>query len=319
MTLAKHLLGAAALAAILSLAAYAQEGEAPAEASAAEGEAEAAAAESEAPAAEGETVPETPAVEVTADTVIATVGGVEITMGHMIVMRARLPEQYQVLPDDVLFNGILDQMIQQIAISETSGVALSKGSALALENEERSLLAGEAMSDIADASATDEAVAALYAERFADAAPAQEYNAAHILVATEEEATAIKAELDGGADFAAIAAEKSTDTSGPGGGELGWFELGMMVEPFSNAVAALEAGQVSGPVQTDFGWHIVKLNEVRAKAVPTIDEVRGELIAELQNQAIDAAVAAAVEGAEVVRMTEGIDPAALRNIDLLEE
>jgi peptidyl-prolyl cis-trans isomerase C len=316
MTLVQKLLGGVALA-VLSLSAAAAQ-EAPAtEAPATEAPATEAPA-TEAPATEAP-ANETPATPVTADTVVATVNGTEITLGQMIVMRARLPEQYQQMPDDALFSGILDQLIQQLALTGDGTVELSRGSALALENERRSLLAGEALTKVAEAAATDDALKALYDERYASAAPAQEYNASHILVETEDEAKAIKAQIDGGADFATVAKEQSTGPSGPNGGDLGWFSEGMMVEPFEQAVMAMQAGDISEPVQTQFGWHVIRLNEVRLKEAPALDEVRDELTADLQRQAIEKAIADATAAADVVRSDVGIDPAVLRDLDLLKQ
>jgi peptidyl-prolyl cis-trans isomerase C len=310
MTFAKHLLGGVAIAAMMAGMAVAQEA-APAEEPTTEAPAETPAeSPAEAPA---ETVP------VTADTVVASVNGIDITLGHMIVMLARLPEQYQQLPDDVLFPGILEQLIQQASLAGDMNGELSKGSLLALENERRSFLAGEAMRVITENAVSDDALNALYTERYANAEPSQEFNAAHILLETEDEAKEVKAEIDGGADFAAVAQERSTGPSGPNGGDLGWFETGMMVEPFEEAVLALEPGQVSDPVQTQFGWHIIKLNETRLKEAPPLDAVRADLEAELQQKAVDDALATAAESAEITRNDEGIDPASLRNLDLLDE
>jgi peptidyl-prolyl cis-trans isomerase C len=310
LTFAKHLLGGAAIAAMMAGMAVAQEA-APAEEPTTDAPAETPAeSPAEAPA---ETVP------VTADTVVASVNGIDITLGHMIVMLARLPEQYQQLPDDVLFPGILEQLIQQASLAGDMNGELSKGSLLALENERRSFLAGEAMRVITENAVSDDALNALYTERYANAEPSQEFNAAHILLETEDEAKEVKAEIDGGADFAAVAQERSTGPSGPNGGDLGWFETGMMVEPFEEAVLALEPGQVSDPVQTQFGWHIIKLNETRLKEAPPLDAVRADLEAELQQKAVDDALATAAESAEITRNDEGIDPASLRNLDLLDE
>ena len=143
------------------------------------------------------------------------------------------------------------------------------------------------------------------------ATPGKEFNAAHILVETEEEAKALKAELDGGADFATLAKEKSVGPSGPNGGDLGWFGVGMMVKPFEDAVVGLEPGQVSDPVQTQFGWHVIKLNETRDAAAPSLDEKREELEGELRSAAVESHVRELTEGAEIVKMVDGIDPAIL--------
>ncbi len=314
MSFVKHLLGGAAIVALAAGMAAAQES-APAEEPATE--APAAEAPAEAPASETET--EAPAEPVTADTVVATVNGVDITVGHMIVAAAQLPQQYQQLPNEVLFPGILDQLIQQAVLAGDMTGELSKGSQLALENDRRNFYAGEAMQAIADGAITDEALQALYDEKYANAEPSQEYNAAHILVETEEEAKAIKDEIDAGADFAEVAKEKSTGPSGPNGGDLGWFEKGMMVEPFEEAVVKLEPGQVSDPVQTQFGWHVIKLNEVRLKEAPSLEDVRADLEAELRQRVVDEAITKATDGATITRNDTGMDPNVLRNFDLLSE
>jgi peptidyl-prolyl cis-trans isomerase C len=258
------------------------------------------------------------AADVTADTVVATVNGTPVTVGHMIAMRETLPEQYLQLPDDVLFDGILEQIIQQTALAATAEGALTLRNQVELENSRRSYVAGVAMDGVAKAAVTDEALKALFEERFANAAPTKEYSAQHILVESEEEAKKIKGELDAGADFAEIARASSLDPgSGANGGDLGWFGLGMMVEPFETAVIGMEPGQVSAPVQTQFGWHLIKLNEVREAAGPTLDEKRDELASELQNAAIEARVKELTETAEITRSVEGIDKAVLKNAGLL--
>ena len=255
----------------------------------------------------------------TADTVVATVNGTEIKLGHMIVARATLPEQYQQLPDEVLFTGILDQLIQQTALEQSLTTEPPKRVTLSLENERRSLLAAEAIEGVLADALTDEAIQGMYDAQFANADGGDEYNASHILVETEEEAAAVKAALDGGADFADTAREKSTGPSGPGGGELGWFGPGMMVPEFEAAVVALEPGTISEPVQTQFGWHIVKLNETRKKPAPTLDEARDQIVEQIQQQAVNERVAELTAAAEVDREAgAAVDPAIIKNLDLLE-
>jgi parvulin-like peptidyl-prolyl isomerase len=87
--------------------------------------------------------------------------------------------------------------------------------------------------------------------------------ASHILVDTEEEAKSLKARIDGGADFAQLAAGHSNCPSSEQGGDLGFFRRGMMVKAFEDAAFALAKGQVSGPVKTEFGWHLIKLTDLR--------------------------------------------------------
>lgn len=319
MTFTKHLLSGVAMIALMANMATAQDTETTEDTATEAPVAEATEGENaENPAAASEEEAPTPTRDVDVDTVVATVNGQDITIGHMIVMVARLPAQYQQLPDDVLFEGVLDQLVQQIALAGDMNSELSKGSELALENERRGFLAGEAMRILAESAVTDEALQTLYDERFANIDPAQEFSAAHILVETEDEAKALLDELNGGADFATLAQEKSTGPSGPNGGDLGWFEKGMMVAPFEEAILAMKPGDLSGPVQTQFGWHVIKLNDVRQKEAPTLEEVRAELEQEVQQKAIEAAMAAAAEGADIARDAEGIDPAVVRKIELVE-
>ncbi len=252
------------------------------------------------------------------DTVVATVNDTEITLGHMLVARATLPQQYQQLPDDVLFKGILDQLVQQTALADSFTGELPPRVTLSIENETRSLTAGEAIEGVMAEDVSDEELQAAYDAQYKDAEPEQEFNASHILVETKEEADAIKSELDGGADFAEVAKEKSTGPSGPGGGSLGWFGPGMMVPAFEEAVAGMEAGSVSDPVETQFGWHVIKLNETRTAEAPALEDVREELETQVRQTKVQTAIEIITEAAEVDRSAaEGIDPTVLKNTEWL--
>lgn len=253
-----------------------------------------------------------------AATVVARVNGTEITLGHMIALREQLPEQYLQLPDEVLFNGILDQLIQQLTVAQSAEDALSLRDRLVLDNNRRGYLTGALLDRAVEAGVTDTALQSLYDETYGTATPGTEYHAAHILLATKEEAAAVKAELDAGADFATLAQDRSTGPSGPNGGDLGWFGPGMMVQPFEDAVIALQAGEVSDPVETQFGWHVIRLNETRAAAAPTLDDTRQSLTEELQQRLITARLAELAAAAEIERTDEAIDPAILKNSALID-
>jgi peptidyl-prolyl cis-trans isomerase C len=253
------------------------------------------------------------------DTVVASVNGTKITIGHMIVARASLPEQYQQLPDEVLFAGILDQLIQQTALADTFDGTLPARVRLSLENEERSLTAGEVIETVMAEPVDEAALKAAYEAQYTEAEQGEEYNASHILVETLEEAKEIKTALDEGADFAEMAREKSTGPSGPGGGSLGWFGKGMMVPSFEAAVIALEAGQISDPVETQFGWHVIKLNETRQTKAPELESVREELELQIRQTRVQQAIEDVTAKADVDRAAaEGIDPSVIKNVDWLE-
>lgn len=257
---------------------------------------------------------------VTADTVVATVNGTDITLGELIILREKLPAQYQALPDDMLFKGLIDQAVQQTALEQSVAEGKTKRDELWMRTDQRSYLAGKALQAVVQAAVTDEALQAAYDEKYANAPAAKEYSAQHILVESEEKAKELKAQIDGGADFAELAKANSTDTgSAVNGGDLGWFGIGMMVKPFEDAVVAATPGTVVGPVQTDFGWHIIKVNEARDAAKPAIDEVREELAAELEQKAVEAHVTELTGKAEITRPGEGLDPALLRDATLLDK
>ncbi|MFN4171591.1 MAG: peptidylprolyl isomerase [Pseudorhodobacter sp.] len=269
-------------------------------------------------AAQDTTTPPAPP-EGGAAAVVASVNGSDITLGHMIVLRQSLPPQYQALPDDVLFRGILDQLVQQATLAQSVESDLKLRDRMALDNDRRGYLSGVALGAVVNGAVTDEALQTAYAERFENAEPRIEYNAAHILVTTEEEAAKLKADIDGGADFAELARAHSSDGAAANGGNLGWFSEGMMVAPFQEAVTAMEAGSVSDPVQTQFGWHLIQLKETRQAAAPTLDEVRDQLASEIEQSVVKAHIAKLTEGAAITRPGEAFDPALLRATELLDQ
>ena len=256
----------------------------------------------------------------TADSVVATVNGTEVTLGHMLMVRASLPDQYQQLPDDVLWSGIMDQIVQQTLLSQQAAEQDNRRTVIALENERRSLRAASAIEELVAESVTEEAIQEFYEGAYLQDQSAEEYNASHILVDTEEEAAAIVEELNGGADFAAVAAEKSTGPSGPNGGALGWFGPGMMVPEFQTAVETLDVGAISDPVQTQFGWHVITLNDKRTKEAPSLDTVRAEIEGQLGQQALTQRLEELTASASVTRTaSEDVDTSVLSNLDLLGE
>lgn len=256
--------------------------------------------------------------EPTAQTVLATVNGKDITVGHVIALTRRLPERFQQLEDKDLYQGVLDQLIQQTALA--SDVDTSKASIqIAIENETRALLASETLTQIENEAVTDALVQAAYDEIYAAAPAAMEYKASHILVETEEEAKELVETLNGGADFAETAKENSTGPSGPNGGDLGWMAKGRTVPEFENAMIALEPGEVSAPVQSQFGWHVIKLAETREAPKPTLDEVRAELVDQLKTQAVAEHMKTIEDSAEINRVEIEFDPSIIRNTELLDK
>ncbi|WP_423207794.1 peptidylprolyl isomerase [Paracoccus yeei] len=253
-----------------------------------------------------------------ADTVVATVNGEAITLGQLVVMRQGLDAQTtQGLPDSALWDLMLDQMIRQTAVAQDAQ-PLSKRDTAALEVEKRAYLAGSLLEKVASAEPTEDELKAAYDQAFGGQnAERQEYNAAHILVKTKEEAEAIEKQLKEGADFGALAAEKSTDpTSGPNKGDLGWFQPDQMVAPFADALKAMKKGDVSQPVETQFGWHVIKLIDQRAVVPPKFDEVKDQIAVQVRRDKVQAAIEARVAESKVEK-TEGLSPDLLNKTDIL--
>lgn len=268
-----------------------------------------------------ESAPAAPQQNFDATTVLAMVNGVDITLGHAIVMRGRLPEQYQNLPDEVLMEGIVEQLVDQTLLAAQASAGPDTDPLevrLHLENERRGALAALVVQEQVGEPLPEAEIEAAYAEQVAGFQPAKEYNAAHILVATEAEALDVKAQLDAGGDFAAIAKEKSTDPgSGPQGGALGWFGAGQMVPEFETAVAALEPGAVSAPVQTQFGWHVIRLDEARDTAPPPLAQVRPDIENALRQQKLEAKLEGLRAEAQIERLETAVPSGAIRESDLL--
>jgi len=259
------------------------------------------------------------AQDVTAATVVAKVGATEITMGEIIIARAQLPPQYAQFPNAVLLEGIIDQLIQQQLLADTLDAVPARID-YTLQNERRSLLAAEVISAITQQAVTEDALQAAFDARFADAAGVNEFNASHLLVETEEEARAAKTRIDDGAAFADVARDVSTGPTGPNGGNLGWFEAGAMVPEFETAIMALGVGDVSEPFETQFGWHVATLNEIRVQPLPTLDEMRRELTDVLQEAAVTARLDEPTTEKEVVKPAAGdFDPDLIDNLDLLDQ
>lgn len=129
---------------------------------------------------------------------------------------------------------------------------------------------------------SEAAAKAVYDEQVGKLKPEQEISARHILVKTEDEAKVIAKEIAGGADFAELAKTKSLDTgSGASGGDLGYFTRNQMVKPFEDAAFALKKGEVSKPVQTEFGWHVIKVEDIRERALPSFEDVKDQITASL--------------------------------------
>jgi peptidyl-prolyl cis-trans isomerase C len=152
------------------------------------------------------------------------------------------------------------------------------------------------------AATTDEAMKKVYEDASKQISGEQEVHARHILVETEDEAKAIEEELKKGADFAELAKKKSKDPGASDGGDLGFFTKDQMVPEFSAVAFALEPGKISDPVKSQFGWHIIKVEEKRNRKAPDFDQVKSQIETYVTRKAQADYVAKLRETAKVERM-----------------
>jgi peptidyl-prolyl cis-trans isomerase C len=189
------------------------------------------------------------------------------------------PEQIQAVRSELTDLYLLSSQPRATELRETPRLKAQ------IELQTRAILAQAVATDfITRNQATDEEMRAAYEDQL-DALPPLEYKARHILVETQGAAVEIIAQLEGGANFADLAKEKSTGPTGPAGGDLGWFPPDRMVPAFSQAVQALDDGAfTTAPVQTQFGWHVILREDSREATPAPFESVRGELKQQVEGQ-----------------------------------
>ena len=238
------------------------------------------------------------------DKVVATVNGQQITEGELALAEAELDPQFAQLPPDQRRAAALSAMIEirlMAAQEEKEGVADTPEFKQRMEFLRLRALHSEFVNDKVASAVTDETVRDRYDKEVAALTPANETRASHILVKTKEEAETVIADLDKGADFQAIAKEKSQDPgSGASGGDLGFFGPGHMVPEFEQAASALEVGQYSKePVQTQFGWHVILVTDRRPQQPPAFEQVRNQIRSIMMREKYLTEASALREGADV--------------------
>ena len=214
--------------------------------------------------------------------VVATIDGEDISLNLVIAMMRQLPPQYRDQPFDVLYDPVLDDIIDtRLAAREAkrSGVA---DDPLIQELAQRAydrVMAEAWISINIQQQITDDMVDARYAELINDTSAREEISARHILVDSMDAATDIIRRLDDGEDFATLAKALSTGPSAPNGGNLGYFKRGDMVPSFSDAAFDLDISKYTDtPVRSDYGWHVIMVEDKRTIDLPPLENIRGQLI-----------------------------------------
>jgi peptidyl-prolyl cis-trans isomerase C len=213
--------------------------------------------------------------------VVATVGSDAITEADISYAAEDLGQELQNIPPDqrraFLVTVLIDMKVMAGAARD-AGMQNSDDYQQRLKYLEDRALRRAYFAEKISTTVTPEALQKAYDDYVKSFVPQDEVRASHILVATEDDAKAIKAELDKGASFEQLAKEKSMDPSGAqNGGDLGYFSRGMMVKPFEDAAFTLQVGQISDPVQSQFGWHIIKVVDKRQTQAPAIADIGPQL------------------------------------------
>jgi len=244
------------------------------------------------------------------DPVVARVNGVDIRQSDLAFAEEEIGGNMPTIPPeqkrDYLVNYLVDVIVlSQAAEKQKLGDRPDVKRRLAFDHNR--LLMESLLQDSGKSALSDEAERKVYDEAVKQVKNEEEVHARHILVPTEDEAKAILAQLKGGADFAALAKEKSKDPGAAEGGDLGYFTKEQMVPEFAEVAFKLGKGQLSDPVKTQFGWHIIKVEDKRTRPTPTFEQVKPQI----ENHVAHRAQAEMVENLRKSATVERLDkPAA---------
>jgi peptidyl-prolyl cis-trans isomerase C len=246
------------------------------------------------------------------DKVLAKVNGAEIKQSDVAMAEEELaPSLAQMDPatkEDNVLSFLIDMKIVAKA-AEDKKIADTDEFKKRLNFTRNRLLMDGLLASEGKAATTDEAMKKVYEEASKQIAGEQEVHARHILVETEDEAKAVKAELDKGADFAELAKKKSKDPGASDGGDLGFFTKDQMVPEFSAVAFSLEPGKISDPVKSQFGWHIIKVEEKRNRKPPEFDQVKAQIETYVTRKAQAEYVSKLREAAKIERMDKPAETA----------
>lgn len=235
------------------------------------------------------------------DPVVARVDGQPILRSEVLAELDNLPPQYRAMPVEALFPALVGQLIdRKLTVAAAKKEKLENDAEFKkrmAELQER-VLGQVYINKKIDAQLTD----ALLKKEYEKIPAETKVRASHILVKTRDEAVQVIRDISGGQKFEDVAAKKSLDPSGKQGGDLGFFTKEQMVAPFSAAAFAMKKGEISkAPVETQFGWHVIRVDEIQANSKPTFEEVRDELREQMSDQVVSDLIDKLRSGAKVER------------------
>jgi len=247
------------------------------------------------------------------DPVLAKVNGAEIRQSDVALAEEELAPSLQQMDPATKKDNVLSFLIDLKIVAkaaEDKKLENTEDFKKRLAFTRSRLLMDNLLAVEGKAATTDEAMKKVYEEASKQITGEPEVRARHILVESEDEAKAIKAELAKGGDFAELAKKKSKDPGASDGGDLGFFTKEQMVPEFSAVAFSLEPGKISDPVKSQFGWHIIKVEEKRNRQAPAFDQVKGQIETYVTRKAQADYVAKLREAAKVERMDKPAEAAA---------
>jgi peptidyl-prolyl cis-trans isomerase C len=239
------------------------------------------------------------------DPVVARVNGIAIHRSDVVMSAQNLPEQFRQMPFEVLFPLLLDRMVDLkilVAAARAQNVQDDPVVKRRVAGLEERIIQEVFLTRQVEKGATEVLLRERY-KQIVEKNPGQdEISARHILLKTESEAKAVIAELRRGADFADLARKRSIDPAASGGGDLGYFTRDQMVPEFSEAAFKLKKGQTTdAPVKSGFGWHVIKVDDVRRTNPPSFEETREEILGEVSQEIIQSMLKALRAEAKIER------------------
>jgi peptidyl-prolyl cis-trans isomerase C len=245
--------------------------------------------------------------------VLATVNGVDITAEDVRLAADGLRADLEQVPQQFRLVVLLDHLVEQHLFAEKAreaGVEDSANFKDRLDYYTTKALHDSYIETVLAEEITDEEIEARYSEEIAKLPETEEIRARHVLVDTKAEANVIASMARTGDDFAELAKSYSTGPSAERGGDLGYFTADRMVSEFSDAAFALEPGAISDPIESEVGWHVIKVEDRRPKAPPSLDEVRDQMTSSILRERIRSKTEELRSTAELSILGESVPKAA---------
>ncbi len=239
------------------------------------------------------------------DTVVARVNGVDIKQSDLVLAEEDAGPEMQAASPDARREQLISYLADIIMVTQAAdkkNIADNPDFKRRLAFLRNKLLMGFELQEEVKAAISEEALRQTYVEAVKSMTGQEEVRARHVLVETEDEAKAVLEEIKGGADFATLAKEKSKDPGAAEGGDLGYFTKEQMVPEFADVAFKMYVGQISNPVKTQFGWHIIKLEDRRSKQPPEFEKVRDQIEAFLSRKAQTDFIAKLRQSAKIERL-----------------